>query len=434
MMLSRLAVLLSALTLLLALSGFLPPPTYVLLTLSVGAPEVGVWLIVAAAVAVLMTLVAAGPGRLRLATLLSAAATVLLSLLPLLRFSATSRRFDTAMHDQLGQNFLCTVPDSVRRSLRPRTLGLAELFTGLGSQQVRVSRGVVVGITDAGPLQADIYQPAGSGRFPVVVQIYGGAWQRGAPADDGAFAAHLAARNYVVVAIDYRHAPRWQWPAQRDDVRMALRWVREHVVQFDGDATRLALIGRSSGAQLALVAAFTDSLPISAVISYYGPVDLVDGYNHPPVPDPLDVRSLEAAYLGGPPSDQPARYREASPVSYASVIQPPTLLIYGGRDNVVLPRFGRLLEERLRAGGTPVVLLEIPWAQHAFDAITAGPSAQLALIEVERFLAWALWSAADARRCGEATACRLSPLAYSANAGANTVRANSSSVVGVVVS
>ena len=392
MTLPRLAALLSALTLGVALWGLLPPPTYALLALSVGAPEVGVWLVVIALLVGGVAL-AAGRGWLRWVTLLCAAATTLLSLWPLFRFPATARRFDAAMHMALGNDFLCAVPDSIRRQLRPRSLRLAELFTGLRSDVVRVTRGVAVGRVDGIALQADIYQPATLGRFPVVVQIYGGAWQRGAPQDDEAFARYLTAHHYVVVAIDYRHAPQWQWPAQLVDVRAALAWVRDHVVEFGGDPTRLALVGRSSGAQLALVAAYTDTLMIRGVISYYGPVDLVDGYDHPPVPDPLDVRALEEAYLGGTPTGQPERYRAASPVSYAAARQPATLLIYAGRDNVVLPRFGRLLQERLHAGGTTAVLLEIPWAEHAFDAISAGPSAQLALIEVERFLAWALYGA-----------------------------------------
>lgn len=390
--LSRLAALIAAGTLFLALWGVLPPPTYALLTLSVGAPEAGVWLVVVALISAGVAL-AAGQGRLRWATLLCAAATTLLSLLPLLRYPATARRFDAAMRAALGGDYLCAVPASLQDSLRPRSLHLTELFTGLPSGGVRITRGVPVGQVEGITLQADLYQPADSGTFPVVIQVYGGAWQRGAPEDDAAFARYLATHRYVVVAIDYRHAPRWQWPSQLVDVRMALAWVRGHVAEFGGDPARLVLIGRSSGAQLALVAAYTDTLPIRGVISYYGPVDLVDGYDHPPVPDPLQVQSLEVAYLGGTPAEQPGRYRAASPVTYAATQQPPTLLIYAGRDNVVLPRFGRLLQQRLQAGGTTAVLLEIPWAQHAFDAVSAGPSAQLALGEVERFLAWAVYGA-----------------------------------------
>ena len=124
------------------------------------------------------------------------------------------------------------------------------------------------------------------------------------------------------------------------------------------------LLGRSAGAQLAMVAAYelgappsSPVIPIRAVVSYYGPVDLADGYRNPPRPDPLDVRSIEAAFLGGTPDQVADRYREASPIIYVSGQLPPSLLIYGGRDHVVLPRFGAMLEARLRAAGATSVLL-----------------------------------------------------------------------------
>jgi acetyl esterase/lipase len=131
-------------------------------------------------------------------------------------------------------------------------------------------------------------------------------------------------------------------------------------------------------------------MPIRAVVSYYGPLDLTDGYRNPPRPDPLDVRSIEAAFLGGTPDQMPDRYREASPITYVSRRLPPSLLIYGGRDHVVLPRFGTMLNDRLRAAGATSVLLTIPWAEHAFDAIPNGPSGQLSLYYTEQFLEWAL--------------------------------------------
>lgn len=91
----------------------------------------------------------------------------------------------------------------------------------------------------------------------------------------------------------------------------------------------------------------------------------------------------------------PDRYRAASPITYATRRLPPSLLIDGRRDHVVLPRFGAMLDERLRAAGTTSVFLDIPWADHAFDAVPNGPSGQLALYYTEQFLAWALTGASD---------------------------------------
>jgi acetyl esterase/lipase len=126
------------------------------------------------------------------------------------------------------------------------------------------------------------------------------------------------------------------------------------------------------------------------VVSYYGPVDLAEGYRLPPRPDPLGVRAITEAFLGGSPDAVPEQYREASPITYAERRQPPTLLIYGVRDHVVEATYGAQLYRRLLAGGTTSVLLEIPWAEHAFDVVSGGLGAQLALYHTERFLAWAL--------------------------------------------
>ena len=194
-------------------------------------------------------------------------------------------------------------------------------------------RGVKFAAPNSIPLTLDIYKPPTAGRVPILVQMYGGAWQRGAPADNEWFARYFAIRGYIVVAADYRHAPQWKWSAQIEDVRSALRWIAAHAREFDGDSARIIVIGRSSGAQLAMTAAYQEASPsIRGVVSYYGPVDLAEGWRHPPEPDPLHVRDLLGAYLGGTPDQVPDRYREASPITYTSRRLPPVFLMYGKHD------------------------------------------------------------------------------------------------------
>ena len=210
--------------------------------------------------------------------------------------------------------------------------------------------------------------------------------------------AHLASLGYVVFAVDYRHAPQWQWPAQMADLRAALEWIRAHGAEYRADVSRVAMIGRSAGAQLALMAAYDSPvMPIKAVVNLYGPTDLEDGYRRPPRPDPFDVRGIEEALLGGSPDQVPHQYRDASPVTHVSPASPPTLSIYGRRDHIVHPRYGTILHERLRRAGVKSVLLEIPWAEHAFDAVPNGPSAQIALYYTERFLARTLQAVGPSR-------------------------------------
>lgn len=95
------------------------------------------------------------------------------------------------------------------------------------------------------------------------------------------------------------------------------------------------------------------------------------------------------AFLGGTPEEFPDRYRQASLYTYVTRPVPPTLLVYGKQDHLVQAKFGRAMGDRLRQAGNSATFLEIPWAEHAFDAVFRGVSSQLALYYTERFLAWA---------------------------------------------
>jgi acetyl esterase/lipase len=237
----------------------------------------------------------------------------------------------------------------------------------------------------AASLTVDVYQPPAGDRHPVLVQIYGGAWQRGLPGDNETFARYFASRGYAVFAIDYRHAPAAHWPAQIEDVRASLAWIRAHAADYHADTTRLAIVGRSSGAQLAMVAGFEDP-GVSAVIDYYGPVNLTRAWHEPPRPDPIGSRAVLEAYLGGTPDRIPEPYQAASPLEHVSARVPPTLLIYGSRDHIVQAKYGRDLYAHLIAAGATSQLVEIPWADHAFDFIPGGLSGQLSLWHTEQFL------------------------------------------------
>ena len=325
-----------------------------LLPLAVGGPEISPLLLIPALV---VTVLAWGVrGRLRPLSLAFAVAAAILFAIPMVQYPRD-------------------VPFSI-----------TTLLAGVDMGQSRLTQRVPFAAPGGVQLTADIYQPVTPGPHPVVVQIYGGAWQRGFPGNDAVFAARIASRGYVVFAIDYRHAPEWKWPAQLDDLRAALAWVREHATEYGADASKLVIFGRSAGAQLAMVAGMQDP-GVSAVIDYYGPVNLTHGWREPPRPDPIGSRDVLEAFIGGTPDQMPDRYQEASPITYVSSKAPRTLLIYGARDHIVQPQYGRNLHAALTATGATSELVEIPWGDHAFDALPAGLSGQVALFYTERFLA-----------------------------------------------
>lgn len=275
--------------------------------------------------------------------------------------------------------FLFSLP--IIRYPREAPFSFRRFVFGLEGRAI-VTRGVALNNSS---LTVDIYQPDSGDQHPILVQIYGGAWQRGEPGDEASFARHVASRGYVVFAIDYRHAPASKWPAQIDDVRAGISWVRSHAADYHADASRIAIIGRSAGAQLAMMAGFTDPA-IKGVIGFYGPVNLTRGWREPPRPDPIGSRPVLEAYMGGTPDQVPDRYVAASPIEHVSASVPPTLLIYGGRDHIVQAKYGRDLFARLKAVGAQAGLIEIPFADHSFDLIPGGLSGQISLWHVERFL------------------------------------------------
>jgi acetyl esterase/lipase len=360
----------------------LPAPTLGLLTLAVGAPEVSLGLTGLGVLAMLggwFQLRSLGSSTTITAlTLGFAGATIALSLLPIAQLPGFIAQSDRAMTAVIGEAPIVG---------RDRPLVLKDWLMGLPSVPIEPEPLVPGG----GGQPMLIYRPQTSGPHPGLVVIYGGAWQRGNPGNDGALNQQLAAQGYVVIAIAYRHAPAYRFPAQIDDVEAALEYLDDHRSTL-GIRGKLALMGRSAGAHLAMLAAYRNPDRISAVVNYYGPVNLLAGYDDRPSPDPLDSRKVLEIFLGASPRAEAdaAQYREASPWFQVRSGLPPTLLIYGGRDHVVMSRFGRGMADRLRGAGNQAVFLEIPWAEHAFDAVDRGISSQVALYYTEQFLAWAL--------------------------------------------
>jgi acetyl esterase/lipase len=242
-------------------------------------------------------------------------------------------------------------------------------------------------------IQPQIHLYRGRGRdataepAPVIVDIHGGSWQHGSATEDARFAVLMSARGYVVFALDYRKAPAFRFPAQLDDVRASLQWIRDHASAYGGDASRLVLIGRSAGSQLALLAAYDGDAPgIRGVVAFYAPPDLAGLHDRPPSPDPLRVAAKLEDLFGGAPAVMADAYRWASPITYVRADLPPTLLLQGSVDHVTEPRFTRELQRALRARGNRALLLELPWADHSFDFVHFGPSNQLAQAAIDGFV------------------------------------------------
>lgn len=265
--------------------------------------------------------------------------------------------------------------------------------------RTHVTRDVLFAAPGGYPLRLDIYQPREiEGARPAVIVIHGGVWLQG-DKSAYAFGVHnrwLATQGYVVFDIQYRLAARW--PAPLADVKCAIRWVKTNAARYGADPARVAVLGRSVGGYLAVMAAYTANLPgfpagcfenadidesVQAVIACYPPTDLRLWM--------AEQGSAIEQLLVGLTNDVPDIYAQATPITHVRPGLPPTLIVHGQRDRTVPFAHAEMLANHLRASGTTTVLLPIPGGRHGIDAFPVGVSAPMILYDMDRFLAWVFY-------------------------------------------
>jgi acetyl esterase/lipase len=329
-----------------------PPPNGIAIVATVVAIELSPFL--ALLNAALLAVALRSSGRFRFATATLAALTVVVCALPLAAMVRSGIR-----------------PEWPASSFRTRTVLEFSIPVTLGNERTAILA----------------YAPKGGSKHPIVFTIYGGAWQRGAPTKDAPLDRALARAGYAVFALDYRHAPEYRFPVALDDIRNEVALIFSRADGLRADRTRAAILGHSSGGELAELSAFAPHAPFRALISYSGAIDLVNGYKYPPKPDPIDVRSVIDSYMGATPDQDPRGYRSASPLYQVRSGLPPTLLIYADRDHVVDFRSALMFRDAFRRSGDEVTFVELPWTEHGFEEVPFGLHAPVALRAVEEFLA-----------------------------------------------
>jgi acetyl esterase/lipase len=238
---------------------------------------------------------------------------------------------------------------------------------------VEVERGIVFAERDGfRALELDVYRPdrGGDGPLPLLVYVHGGGWRqshRGRPPRETrewspGFFARLTAAGFVVAAPSYRFSGEATFPAQRDDVLEALRWLHDGhpEVGVEVDAGRTCVWGLSAGGLLAaLVALLPDGPPVAGVVCSYAITDLL-------AVDRDRADTFEARLVGGPIREHLDLAREASPASHVHAGAPPFLLQHGDADTWVPCEQSRRLADRLRDVGAAVDLEIVPGADHFF--------------------------------------------------------------------
>ena len=236
-------------------------------------------------------------------------------------------------------------------------------------------------------LTLDFYRSKISCKKPCVIIVHGGSWAGGNRRQLPELNSYLAEKGYNVASIDYRMAPRWKTPAPVEDVKNCLAYLKKHAEEFQIDTNQFVLSGRSAGAQIALLAAYTLGDPgILGVIDFYGPADMVWGYSVPSNPLIMDSRKVMVNYIGGTYKQAPGKYAACSPIEFVNRHSAPTLIIHGDNDVLVAPEHSRRLNLKLQQNGVMHYWLKLPWATHGFDYNLNGPGGQLSTYAVETFL------------------------------------------------
>ena len=226
-------------------------------------------------------------------------------------------------------------------------------------------------------LQLDIYCPKESGTAPpLLVFIHGGSWKSGERSDYLVYLIDFAKKGYITATVSYRLLDDGPYPACIEDITDAVGWLFRNGETYGYDTSRIALIGGSAGAHLALLAAYgwgnsnelADSIVmpenihrVKAVVDIYGPTDLTTEYarNHP----------LVTSFLAHSYEEAPWIFWEASPVHYLDKDDPPTLILQGTADRLVPAVQSDQLKKMLDELGVPCIYYRLPGWPHAMDIV-----------------------------------------------------------------
>lgn len=220
------------------------------------------------------------------------------------------------------------------------------------------------------PLALDLHLPDVDAP-PVVVFVHGGGWRVGSrrtfcPSfDSDESFARIVRAGWAVASVDYRLSGEAVFPAQLDDLHAAIAWVRaEGAREYGLDASRLALWGESAGGHLAALAGLTEP-GIAAVVSWYGPADLLTL----PQSGEEPAATREAGLLGGAVSELAELARTASPAHRVHAGAPPFHLAHGEDDAFVPVGQSIAFAETLRGAGVDVQLQLVPGVDHLWRGL-----------------------------------------------------------------
>ncbi len=232
----------------------------------------------------------------------------------------------------------------------------------------------------------DLYLPGkAEGRLPVVAWIHGGGWQGGSK--EGSPAVWLTAKGYAVASINYRLSQHAVFPAQIEDCKAAIRWLRANAAKYHLDPDHVGVGGDSAGGHLVALLGTTGGVKdlegtggnldqsnrVQAVVDWFGPTDFVSW-------DPnfnKTVYSFITRLIGVSPQEDKEKARKASSVTYVDKDSAPFLILHGDKDNVVPLAQSEELAAALKKAGVEVTLQIVKGSGHGGPAFQSPENRKL---------------------------------------------------------
>ncbi len=228
----------------------------------------------------------------------------------------------------------------------------------------------------------DLYRPKNTkGSVPLIIWIHGGGWKNGSKENCLPIRLGFTERGYAVASLNYRLTGDAPFPAQIEDCKAAVRWLRAHAKEYGLDASHFGAWGSSAGGHLvALLGTSGDttgfdtgenpevSSRVQAVCDYYGPSDFTAMGSVPGFEIHARADSPESALLGGTAAEKPETAKAASPVCHVTPDDPPFLIVHGDADRTVPLDQSRRMDAALRAAGVKTELIILPGSGHGGPA------------------------------------------------------------------
>jgi acetyl esterase/lipase len=239
---------------------------------------------------------------------------------------------------------------------------------------IEVLQHVVIGKGGAQDLHALVAYPKDAPKpMPAVIFIHGGGWKGGGYATQHIF--DIAKKGYFTASIEYRLSGVAKWPAQIQDCKLGIRWLRANAAKYSVDPNRIAVWGESAGGHLvACLGTMGDvkeyegdggypgvSSAVQAVVDFYGPTDFVTPGTYTPY-----AIGLTQQLMGSTFEENPEAWKKASPITYVKAGDPPVLILQGDRDGTVPMKQSTMFDEALTKAGVPHQLVIVKNGSHGF--------------------------------------------------------------------